>query len=210
MYWGRKPGTLINGLRGSLDMGFPSVPGLFTETKLCSLPSPTQQPQQIPVTSSRHALKNNHPPATETSVLPTFINTHITSATYIHILLCLCPISMLGSEILNLLLFFTIISVSSSSFSWLNETPESKTKHLPMLQTSSKMKQLMTAVKFSSHSHSPNQQKLIRAGPQQPKCHKPKLHGLRKFWDFTTTWHFCKQPSTQTRGTTPSPWRNAS
>lgn len=87
-------------------MWFPSVPGLFTEIKLCSIPSPIQQPQEIPVTSSRHKLKNNHPPATETSVLPTSINTHITSATYIHILLCLCPISMLDSEILFTIFFF--------------------------------------------------------------------------------------------------------
>lgn len=83
MYWGGKPGTLINGLRGSLDVGFPSVPGLFTETKLYSIPSPTQQPQQIPVTSSRHTLKNNHP-ATETSVLPTSINTHYFSYLHTH------------------------------------------------------------------------------------------------------------------------------
>lgn len=142
-------------------MWFPSVPGLFTEIKLCSIPSPIQQPQEIPVTSSRHKLKNNHPPATETSVLPTSINTHITSATYIHILLCLCPISMLDSEIL----IFYYLLLSSSFFSRLNETPESKREHLPMLQTSSEMKQLMTAVKFSSCSHSPNQHKLIRAGP---------------------------------------------
>lgn len=109
MYWGRKPGTLINGLRGSLDVRFPSVPGLFTETKLCSIPSPTQQPQRIPVTSRRHTLKNNHPPATETPVLPTPINTHITLATYIHILLCLCPISMLGSEILIFYYHFSFL-----------------------------------------------------------------------------------------------------
>lgn len=160
MHWGEKTGTWINLLRGSLDVGFPSVPGLFTETKLCSIPSPTQLPQQIPVTSSRHMLKNNHPPATETSELPTSINTHIPLATYIHILFCLCPISLLDSEI-SIFYYLPL----SSSFSWLNETPESKIKHLPMLQTSSKMKQLMTAVKFSSRSHNPNQHKLDRAGP---------------------------------------------
>lgn len=167
----KKSDTLINGLRGSLDVGFPSVPGLFTEIKLCSIPSPTQQPQQIPVTSSRHTLKNNHPPATKTSLLPTSINTHITLATYIHILLCLCPISMLGSEIL----IFYYLPLSSSSFSWLNETPESKTEHLPMLQTSSKTKQFMPAVKFSSCSHSPNQHKLIRAGPGFRSLNSPNV-----------------------------------
>lgn len=158
-------------MRGSLNVGFPSVPGLFTEAKLCSIPSPIQQPQQIPGTSSRHTLKNNHSPARETSVPPTSINTHITSATYIHILLCLCPISMLGSGIL----ISYYLPFSSSSFSWLNETPESKTKHLPMLQTSSKTKQLMTAVKFSSRSHSPNQHKLIRAGPGFRSFNSPNV-----------------------------------
>lgn len=118
-------------------MGFPSVPGLFVETKLCSIPSPTQQAQKIPVTSSRHTLKNYHPPATETSMLPISINTHITLASYIHILCCLCPISLLGSEIL----IFYYLPLSSSSFSWLSETQESKTGHLPMLQTPLKMKQ---------------------------------------------------------------------
>lgn len=152
-------------------MGFPSVPGLFTETKLCSIPSPTQLPQQIPVTSKRHMLRNNHPPATETSVLPTSINTHITLTTYIHIPLCLCPISMLDAEIP----IFYYLPLSSYSLSWLNETPESKTKHLPMLQTSSKMKQLMTAVKFSSRSHSPNQHKLIRAGPGFRSLNSPNV-----------------------------------
>lgn len=134
--------------------------------------APCQAPLScLPVTSSRHTVKNNHPPATETSVLPTSINTHITLATYIHIPLCLCPISMLGPEIPN----FYYLPLSSSSFSWLNETSESKTKHLPMLQTSSKMKQLMTAVKFSSGSHSPNQHKLIRAGPGFRSLNSPNV-----------------------------------
>lgn len=179
---------------------------------ICSIPSPTQQPQQIPVTSSRHRLKNNHPPATETSVLPISINTHIAAATCIYILLCLCPISMLGSEIF----IFHYLPLPSSSFSWLNETPESKTKHLPMLQTSPKMKQLMTTVKFSSCSHSPNQHKLIRAGPgfRSLKCHNLKPHRLKNL-GVHATWHslqaaYTNPPSTQTPGTTTSLWRNAS
>lgn len=162
---------------------------------ICSIPSPTQQPQQIPVTSSRHRLKNNHPPATETSVLPISINTHIAAATCIYILLCLCPISMLGSEIF----IFHYLPLPSSSFSWLNETPESKTKHLPMLQTSPKMKQLMTTVKFSSCSHSPNQHKLIRAGPGFRSLNSPNVITWNltdsKIWEFTQLGILCKQPT---------------
>lgn len=165
-------------LRGCLDVGFPSIPGLFRETKLCSILSPAPQPQQIPVTCSRHTLKKNCP-ATETSVSP-HIYQHTNYFCHLHTYtpLCSCPISTLSSEILIFHYHFSFRLLVLTA-EW-NPSKQNRT-HIPyaanVLQNEATS---WLHLKPSPRSHSTNQHKLTRAGPGFRTLNSPNLTDSKK------------------------------
>lgn len=205
-------------LRGCLDVGFPSIPGLFRETKLCSILSPAPQPQQIPVTCSRHTLKKNCPPATETSVSP-HIYQHTNYFCHLHTYtpLCLCPISTLSSEILIFHYHFSFPLLVLMA-EW-NPSKQNRT-HTPyaanVLQNEATS---WLHLKPSPRSHSTNQHKLTRAclasGPstaqtsQAQTSQTPKNLGLHRN-SVPLQAAYTNRPSSPMPGTVIRLWRNTS
>lgn len=217
MNWGGKTGTLINYLRGCLDVGFPSVPELFRETKMRSIPSPALQPQQIPVTCHRHALKKNRPPATETSALPhTYQHTNYFCHLQTRTLLCLCPISTLSSEIRNFYYDFSFPFL----FLMAEWNPRKQNKTHP--HTANILQNDGTSwlhFKPSPRSHSADQHKLTRAGPHYRSLNSPNVTSPTSWTPKNLGLHqdsvplqaaYTNPPSSQTPDTVTRLWRNTS